>query len=308
MSGHSYTAFLLAQEQKERLRILDAIRRQEGEANELRAAIHDALAGAAEGIKATFAREVASAERWMSRSTLTVVSPQASIAEATSGQAERQRTIEAGRAAHRELLVALTRKADEMGRHLGAQLVEVESGYLECRGLVKGWFPEEATAFDRSLDQARMFLASGHYGDLEPLLARLSAERIDANTRASTLEEQHQQRLYVLQALLQTCRKFRFRILEEPAEDALGPSIDPLIVRVDTLDKGKIDFTLSLDKIESNSNMISSYCPREFGLLSERLKQNFGVMTKFEVGEEDAPPIGLARDELDLPGLASKGL
>jgi hypothetical protein len=70
---------------------------------------------------------------------------------------------------------------------------------------------------------------------------------------------------------------------------------------VDTLDRGRVAFTLSLEDISSFSEIVQDRCFEEFGQLSRYLEEAFGIQTQFRLADGELPPKLRHKGELDLP-------
>lgn len=302
MSGLSRSLYRIEQARKVRLRLLDELRDLQREGRALRKAVEQTLANASEGVRATFAGEVAAASAWLGLGVPTSsVDMDTAVPNANRVRDEIADAVKAGRERHAALVIAFTQKADEMGRRLSADLAEAECGYLAVHALLESWFPDATADFDAQLARSKQFLSTDRYGDLAPMVDHFAPETSELAALAKVLDEKHQDRLYLLDGLLVTCHKLGFAITLRPTDEERQPTQAPLRVSVDTLDRGKIDFTITLDDIQSDSNMIDTYCPKEFGILSRQLEEEFGVATKFSVGDPAVQPIGRAMDERDQP-------
>jgi len=310
MSGRKDSLFLLAREIEAKLQQMREVHDLRAEVEGLRQRLAATLEGLSPGLRATFAGEVARVQAWLAQSELPGLGALGMFSSGDSLRAtvdRLERLAVQARALQEELSVGLVRKADEIGKRLAKRLAAVERLYIARRELLGLWGAQsQIQAWERTLADARQMLEHEQYSTLESALSSLATE-IGARIQfAEEQEAKHQKRLYLLKALRQVCAELGFREVSEPRferEDERGSRI---VFTVDTLDRGQIAFTLSLDAISSFSEIADEKCFEEFGQLSRYLEEEFGIRTEFKT--EDGRPIPklLRKGEMDLPGDASK--
>lgn len=292
MSGHKVTRFQLNPEQDERLRLLSRARGLQGEFLSLHERIQTSLSKASEGLRRTFQSEVQRAQQWLDKSlALKNFSPNESsqTSELRRFCTEVERAVQDGQSVYEDLTVAFTQKADELGCQFAKRLTAVEKLYHGRQELLRLWYREE-TNWERELHQARQWLDQERYSELESLLSELHKRISEKARQAEEMEEKHQKRLYLLQALQRVCREMGFVEIQPPTlerEDERGSRI---IYKVDTLDRGQIVFALSLEEVNSYSEIADTRCFEEFDQISQFLEEQFGIYTQFESAEGKPRP------------------
>ncbi|HEX2987772.1 MAG TPA: hypothetical protein VHS06_06325 [Chloroflexota bacterium] len=182
------------------------------------------------------------------------------------------------------LVVAFTQKADEMGQRLVRRLSELERSLLANREVLKLWMADDMVQhLFPAIDEARRLLAAEEYGPLKALLDGLEKQVAERSTQAQELEEKQQRRLYLLKAVRQVCAEMGFCEISLPHYQREGDRGSPISFSVDTLDRGRIQFTLSLEAISSFSEIADDRCFEEFSELSRYLSEQFGISTRSSV-------------------------
>ena len=97
-----------------------------------------------------------------------------------------------------------------------------------------------------------------------------------------------------------------FDEVTQPRYERQGDHGSRILFTVDTLDRGRIAFTLSLDDISSFSEITQDHCFEEFGELSQYLEKTFGIHTQFRMADGEPVPELLRKGELDLPADAGR--
>lgn len=306
MSGWKASQFRLQREREEKQRQVQRLAGLHGELTGLRTRVATALRRVSEGLRATFSTEVQSAEGWLGGLDLPNIddlgmdSAPGALADA---EARLRQAVETGRRLHRTLTVAFAQRADEMGKRLAQDLAEVEGTYVSREELLRLWFGEAQTrAWQDVLKRAQGMLAHEEYAALEKVLRDLRAE-IQHNARiAEAQEDKHQKRLYLLKALRQACAEMGFREMSGPGYEREGERGSRILLTVDTMDRGQIAFTLSLDTVSSFSEIAENRCFEEFDEISRYLEQQFGIHTKFRPEAGAPEPRLIRKGEMDLPG------
>jgi hypothetical protein len=90
-----------------------------------------------------------------------------------------------------------------------------------------------------------------------------------------------------------------------PCYEREGDRGSCILFTVDTLDRGKIAFTLGLGEVSSFSEIADDRCFEDSGQLSQYLEETFGIHTQFRLAEGESPPKLIQKGEMDLPEDAS---
>lgn len=231
-----------------------------------------------------------------------LIAGQVAIELGRPGGTQLEQAAVEGRKIQEALTVAFTQKADELGQRLARRLAEVERLYVSNQRLLLLWFGEEQTReWQRSLQDALRLLAEEQYAVLKQALARVETELVAKSKVAEEQEDKHQKRFYLLNALQTVCREMKFREVSPPTHEREGDRGSRIFYTVDTLDKGKIAFALSLEGISSFSEIVDDHCFEEFDKLSEFLDKEFGVQTQFESEEGKTRPQLKHKEQKALP-------
>jgi hypothetical protein len=305
MSGRKRSEFQLQREREEKLRLGQGVRNLHAEASGLKERVARLLDGASEGLRSTFTGEVLQAKQWLSQAKLPSIDGldmNTDLAVYRSTQAELERAATQGRRIHEALAVAFTQKADEMGKRLAKRVAEADSVYIGRQQLARLWVSQgDMQEWERSLGEARDLLSQEQYVPLEKLLGEVEDKSAKRIKWAEEQEDKHQKRLYLLKALRQVCAEMGFEEESGPHFEKEGERGSRIDFKVDTLDRGCITFTLSLDGLSSFSEISEDHCFEEFGQLSQYLEEEFGIQTDFRLVEGEPPPKLRHKDELDLP-------
>ena len=305
MSGRKDTEIRLQRERQEKLDLLAQIQSSNREVNALRAHLTGALDAASPGLIETFANEAGAARSWLADLDV----PEISTLSASSGvtvlrQSDSKYTaaLNAGRHCREALTVAFTKSADVLGSSLAAKIADVEGSLLASRDLLGLWFgDDQVRSWDDRLEHHRVDLAAERYRDLEGSLNQLGLEISTGAAETQALEAKHQKRVYLLTALRQVCKEMGFVEVDAPRYESHGQRKSAICLLVDTLDRGQIRFSLSLDRLSTFSEIADQHCFEEFGQLSQFLEDEFGIETDFTM--EDGTPLSSKKHqgEKDLP-------
>lgn len=209
---------------------------------------------------------------------------------------------ERGIALQGALLVNFTQRASATEQALTLHLVQSEAQYEGNRELLSAWFaPEFTLEIERSLKSANYELAELRIQECKTRLEALAKKLDTSLAEARDLERKQQKRLYVLKALRQVCLQMGFEESEPYYDGNSRDRKSNIVYQVDTIDRGKVVFYLSLDRINSHSAIAEDRCLEEFSVISENLDSEFGIKTNF--GPENDKPDDrlLHKGELDLP-------
>ena len=310
MSGHKRSEFRLQREREEKLRLGQGIRNLHAEASGLKERVTRLVEGASEGLRSTFAREVLEAKQWLGRAELPSIDGldmDTDLAVFRATQADLGRAAALGRRIHEALAVAFTQKADEMGQRLARRVAEADRTYISRQQLLRLWFSEgHLQEWERVLNEARDLLSQEQYLPVERLLGESEEETAKSIRWAEEQEDKHQKRLYLLKALRQVCAEMGFEEVSGPRFEKEADRGSRIHFTVDTLNRGRISFALSLDGISSFSEITEDRCFEEFGQLSQYLEEEFGIQTEFRLAEGEPPPKLRQKDEIDLPSDAKR--
>jgi len=308
MSGRKESEYRLREERERKLRLVQRVGSLHSEVEALKQRIEAALAGASSGLRATFAAEVERAERWVKQLELpkrSGLGMNASDAALNAARKDLERLSAEGQEVHEALAVALTRKADEMGKQLSRRLARARTLYLGRQELLRLWFPQQAAAWERELEEAERLLSREQYKKAEEALAAIEGGISEKTPVAGQQEEKHQKRLYLVESLRQVCRDLGFKEIAAPRPEQESQRGSPIRFTVDTRAQGQIAFTITLEGISSDSEVLEDRCLDEFGQLSKILEEEFGVQTEFHRAGE-ARPVLKHKEAKALPKAAGR--
>jgi LPS O-antigen subunit length determinant protein (WzzB/FepE family) len=305
MSGRKVSQYRLRREREEKMRLVREVANAAGEAAGLKRRVAQTLSQASDGLRSTFAGEVKRAQAWLD----TVEIPEtASLGMNTDNgtlNAAKRKLDQAASEAKRlqeSLAVAFTQKADEMGRRLSQRIAEVEGLYARRQELLALWIEElQMQNWEQAQQSARAMLESERYAELERALAALEADITAKSKLAEAQEEKHQKRIYLLKALRQVCAEMGFEEFSAPEYEREGDRGSRITLMVDTLDKGRISFSLALDGISSTSEIAEGHCFEEFSELSKYLEEQYGIQTEFKMADGSPIPRLIRKGEVDMP-------
>jgi len=172
--------------------------------------------------------------------------------------------------------------------------------YEQDKELINHWFEEEIPDIESKFSIIKQALSDEKYGDIEAHLTETQKNIVDKTAEAKELDEKNQKRDYVFASLKAVCNSMGFDTVKETVEGK-GPS-NRIIYIVDTFSQGKIKFYLGLDNIKADSGIVEDHCMSEFDKVSESLKKNFGVKTRFRMLHEHSAPLKKRLDEIGGSG------
>jgi len=197
----------------------------------------------------------------------------------------------------------LTKRVDE---HLKNHIKSIDtisdffSKYEQSREILMPWFEGETQKIEKEFDNLKNVLRQGKHSELLRSLTQMK-KRIEMKTKeAKELEQEDQKRQYVLESLKKVCESMGFEEVERSVE-GIGKE-SRIKYTVDTFSQGKITFYLSLEEIKADSAIIDKKCMSEFDKVSEALKENFGVQTKFQRISEVSGPVMNRKGEIGGSG------
>lgn len=207
-----------------------------------------------------------------------------------------------GRTCLKNLQLALTEKADAIGRAVAEQQIAVNQHLLQNTDVLQLWNGQDAVAaWKLRLEQATQLADSEHYPEAEAQLSALHSELHAEVSEATKKETQHQRRLYLLTALRQVVADLHFTEITQPNFEKPQERDSRIVFSVNTHDRGRIDFHLTLEGLGSFSAMADNQCPVEFGTLSKQLNDQYGIQTRFRPVTGEATPELRRRGEQELP-------
>jgi hypothetical protein len=97
-----------------------------------------------------------------------------------------------------------------------------------------------------------------------------------------------------------------FQEVTPPHLEHEGDRGSRILYTVDTVDRGRISFSLTLEKISTFSEIADDRCFEEFGQISQYLEEAFGIQTSFRLADGEPLPRLRQKGELDLPDDAGR--
>ncbi|MCS7279056.1 MAG: hypothetical protein NZ530_03230 [Thermodesulfobacteriaceae bacterium] len=306
MSGLKYSEYQLEREKEEKIQLLQEIANFKNEIELIKDYLEDLLHHTSEGLKLTFFQEVKEAQKWLDTLEIPKIEDlsmdtELSILRKTHSQLKE--IVEKGRKIQEVLTFAFTQKADEMGKTLTKKLNDLKQFYFENYRVLKLWWDEKSINYWKTkIEEGYQLLEEEKYGILSLLLDKLY-EELKAKVEFSKLqEEKHQKRLYLLKALRQVCKDMGFEEIVSPHYEKEGDRGSRILFTVDTFDRGKIEFAISLDSINTFSEASEDKCFEEFDQLSQFLEEEYGIRTEFKYEDGLRPPKLIKKGEMELPG------
>jgi hypothetical protein len=305
MSGRKYSDFQLRREREQKLRLVQGTAHSYAEAQALVGRITATLGSASDGLRSTFPHETKKANEWLQNLRLGKLrgyDTESDLSRLREAKTRLDRIVTSGREIQTTLLVAFTQKADVIGKRLAKHLAETEQLYLHHEALLRLWFGEPQTkAWSETLQAARHLSDNEQYPEAERIITALRQQFTDKGVYAETQENKHQKRLYLLKAIRQVCADMGFKEMSPPRYEYEEDRGSRIVLKVDTLDRGHIEFMLSLDSISSWSELSEGRCFEEFGQLSQFLESEFGIQTQFKMADCAPVPKLKQKGELHLP-------
>jgi hypothetical protein len=301
MSGTKYSQIQIEREQKLRQEALGRIRELSALIQAQKENIRAVIAQLSEGVKESFSNEIERARLFLDKSV------QESTNEMNSGELNRLVTkLEEMSKEGVEVLSLLidikeVRREQRAKRLIGElEILKAEFGGL--MPLARKWKATEVSRLVNAFDETLSMIEKENFSDAERKITNLRGDFARLKGEVTTLEEQDNQRRYVLECLRKVCMDMGWDETMEPHLEGESPD-SALLFEVDTYSSGKMLFRLTLEGINVNSPITNegNKCYRQFNDLSEKLK-TFGVITKFErVQPPDEEPKLIRKGELDLP-------
>jgi hypothetical protein len=304
MSEYKYSSIAVEQEKAEKLKLLGSIASGDSQLGGLTAKLQQTLKETPEGIKATFSRVVDEASRWLTEAKgydTGELGMNTAVGTLRQTESRLNDLVARGQGQLVTVIDTFTKKADSMQKELVTRLAQLEAIYSGHEKTIEIWLGHDAAErFGNSLADAKQDLEGQRLRQLNRKLEE-SGGMIDAAiAEAEGMAEKHQRRVYVLKALRHVCKEMGFEE-SEPHYENEQDKRSRIVYEVDTLDKGKIRFSISLDKIDAFSGIQRGICLEEFDGLSNQLQKEFGVRTEFKVEGERPDEKLIKKGERDLP-------
>ena len=171
--------------------------------------------------------------------------------------------------------------------------------------MLEVWFGKDhVESIKGTMKKIRDIAAEKNYKEASLMLEKINKGLNSNLNEARDLEGKHKKRLYVLNGLRQVSRELGF---EEIKLEFEKPENEPMykrtriIYEVDTHDRGKIKFYVSMEGIGAHSGIVEDKCAESFDTISRKLKDEFGINTKFGRQEEEPDKKLKRKGEVDEP-------
>lgn len=185
---------------------------------------------------------------------------------------------------------------------LGEEVALVESNYVKETELLDMWVSSnQVNEWQDKFDKVRSWINDDQFSEVESAINELDVQITKKIKWANGLEEKHQNRQYLLKALRQVCSDMGFEEVRKPSREEKEDRGSRIRFTVDTLDRGAIEFILSLDGLSCHSEIDDDHCFGELDHISEYLDSEFGINTKFRLAEDEPTPELRQKGEKDLP-------
>lgn len=288
MSGIKETEYRVDIERQRRIKLAEDIRAAQKECEGMQKVITNVLKEFSEGLKATFQEDVMAANTWVKRNfdryrkvneNNDIVSLEAIRNEISSIKKEGENILN-------KLNEDLTQKAPEIEKKLKNEYSDIESNFVGYNEMLVSWFGEEHVKdIENNLNEIQKSIKEKDYKKAEASIREIKNKLNSDLSEAKDLEEKHQKRIYVVNGLRQVAKEMKFEEkikpkFEKPENESMYKR-SRIIYSVDTKDKGKIKFSISMDKISTNSEISKDKCIGEFDEFSKVLKKKYGITTKF---------------------------
>lgn len=303
MSGYKYSQVALKREKQEKMNLKNSIHNVLRKLKGLAAVINDTLNQTREGIKQTFAQEVNKAIGWLNEvdSLNQEVTIDMTIGTLKTRLSSTNSIVNRGEIIWDTLVNSFIQKANALEKKLTSKLSQLQGMYSGNKEILQTWIQQDVLQENENiLKKAQQLLLQRQLKELEKQVEMAEKKIRTAVEEAQEYEQKHQKRHYVLKALRQVCCDMGFEEAPPRYREQRNKK-SPIIYEVDTLDQGKISFFLTLDEIETHSQIAENKCLDEFDKISEYLEQQFGVRTKFRSEEGKPDEKLIQKGEMDLP-------
>ncbi len=248
-----------------------------------------------EGYRDTFSNTFAKADSWIQKVSSTLSrARQALTSQSEQTYEENIRLLEQTLEEGKEILSDLSHVVYEEGplkqNQLRRRIRRIRHFIDQHKTILESWTSEETRRIQHEISEIEQLLREGFLNACESKLDKVTQDFEKILDRAKQLDQAHQKRLYVIEALQKVCSSLGFECVEGPVYEEAGNLKSRIKVVYDTFTQGYITFYFSLDEIEVDSQVEGSHCYDEFTKLSKELEEAFGVLTKFEGEHMKKPP------------------
>lgn len=302
MSGYKRSRLALQRERENKLRALQSINILKGKIEGIKKEVKTTLEKASSGLKSTFDKQAKDAEEWLkSTKTEERLDSQASLNKLQAQHKKLQDYVSSGEKVFQCLVTSFSEKASGLKKEIIVGLSKLKANYQGHEDLLKAWVKETTIEIEDDIKGIESYLEEEQLGEAEKEIKMIDTFLENRIKDAQELSYKHKKRIYVLKALRQVCTEMGFREISVPKYEEEGNKKSRIVYETDTLDQGKITFYLSLDSIESLSDLMEDRCIEEFDRLSEDLEEKFGVKTSFRPPEEKPDERLIHRNEREQP-------
>jgi C4-type Zn-finger protein len=296
MSGQKKSDYELQRERQERLELYGNVQDAQSRLQGMRAHLQSSLQSVSAGLRNTFPEEVKRVEGFLTSVRMDLADGlNADTAAGRLRQSLEQinRQIQEATTVHKNLAVTFGEKADKLGRELSERLADTTRTLAEGRELLGLWVSAtEIDGWETDLRTAHSQLAQEQYRELAGLLDTVTAQLAERTQWSQQQEEKHRKRRYVVKAIRSVCESRGFQLVGSPAFEDENNRGSAVVMTFDTLAKGVIEFSLTLDEIHANSAITQSSCFDDFDALSDSLEELYGVETEFKYAADNTRPEG----------------
>lgn len=288
MSGIKETEYRIDIKRQKRIELAESIHAVRKECEGMQKVMTNVLKEFSEGLKATFQEDVIAANKWVEGKfdeyyEINENDDWESLEEAYKKILDIKNE---GYDILNKLNEDLTEKAPEIEKKLKKECFDIESKLAGYNEMLVSWFGEECIKdIKNNIDKIQNFTKAKDYKKAEALTSELNNKLNLVLSEAKNLEEKHQIRVRVVNSLRQVAKEMNFEEKIKPKFEK--PETEPMYKRsriiyvVDTKDKGKIKFLISLDKISTDSEIFKDKCVGVFDEFSKILKKKYGISTEF---------------------------
>ncbi len=246
------------------------------------AILQDSTAGA----RKLFAEDVQRVENWLSAVSrgCSELERTANVDDAVEGLATQFEGLSReGSPLVAELKSAMIEKLAERRGQALAAVQALTTDLNQNQDRLNQWnMAAEMTQIQQRIKKLNDILLYDNFADFDSEQADVATQVRNVSAAIQVNESKHQTRIEVLRGLRQVCADMGFGEVAPPQSLRDGDRSAPIILLVDTYDRGRIRFALTLDQIESDSDVSEQHCFEEFDSLSQRLRESFGIETQFE--------------------------
>lgn len=312
MSGRKCTTIRLDAAREKTRKSLAKIARDLRTAEGVRLQLSTALEGASDGLLQHFAGESNRARVWIEKLNALVATADTLTLASADDQVERRKRevgsiVQEGLGIQSRLAEAFVQQAGKLRAEGAGQLFALKSLLSRGREPISKWGNREFVDLaECKVIELQEQLEMDHLGEVKEGATVLTGEIERELQSAEENAGCHEQRVYVLKALRQVCADMGFTEVSPPSREVESDPKSRIRLIVDTINRGRVTFFLSLDAIESDSCITDSHCFEEFGRLSEQLTESFGVLTEFKMADGTALPKLKRQGERDEPTGATR--